>query len=213
MQTWYAFLKGAGPGRVWYCVGMGDGTRWAFVPLDQYQDRFLEGVWTSKTERWEFRNGTVRLTRDRHSGQGNYRMQGHIVKMTNMPASEYAVYLDRDQGQLTLMSRQGAASILTREGGAVTEQQIGQALIGQWLSGPETGHARLNIQPLPGASSYSLRLLSQGQGETTCTFTVVGKELLATFPNGSQERIRFALTGNNLTLSFPRMPEIRFTRQ
>ena len=88
-------------------------------------------------------------------------------------------------------------------------------LSGSWMSGPETGYARLSIQPVPASPFYLLRLSSQGQGEIVCTFSinVAGGELWATYPNGAQSRIRVYLAGNSLTLYFPGMPEIRFTRQ
>jgi hypothetical protein len=227
-EAWYAFLSGTGPERVWYCIETGVGTRWAFVPLEQYQGDPLEGVWVSKTERWEFKNGVVRLTRDGHTGEGSYSIKGHIAAMTGMPAKEYAIYVDKKQGRLTLMSREKRASILTREGGQggtpqvqappqqlTPEQQIGQMLCGSWMSGPETGYARLSIQPVPASPFYLLRLSSQGQGEIVCTFSinVAGGELWATYPNGAQARIRVYLAGNSLTLYFPGMPEIRFMRQ
>ena len=227
-EAWYAFLNGTGPERVWYCIETGVGTRWAFVPLEQYQGDVLEGVWVSKTERWEFKNGVVQLTRDGHTGRGRYSIKGHIATMTGMPADEYAIYVDKKQGQLTLMSRERRASILTREGGQggtpqvqappqqlTPEQQIGRMLCGSWMSGPETGYARLSIQPVSASPFYLLRLSSQGQGEIVCTFSinVAGGELWATYPNGAQSRIRVYLAGNSLTLYFPGMPEIRFTRQ
>ncbi|MBR5734162.1 MAG: hypothetical protein IKX79_01300, partial [Desulfovibrionaceae bacterium] len=225
IQTWYAFLKGQGPERVWYCIGMGDGTRWALVPLEQYQEQFLEGVWISDTERWEFKGNTVQLTRDGHTGRGTFHLKEHILSATNMPADEYAVYLDREHGRMTLITRRGVASILTREGMAQPSAGTGgsqapqaappaaQALAGQWLSGPETGYARLSITPVPGTQFFNLRLVSQGQGETVCTFAVSGQQLLATFRDNSRAIIRYALINNSLTLFFPNMPEIRFTRQ
>ena len=220
----YAFLKGQGPERLWYCIGMGDGTRWAFVPLEQYRGGMLDGVWVSKTERWEFNGHTVRLSRDGHTGKGTFRMDGHVLHTIGMPFDEYAVYLDREHGRLTLMAREGVASILTREGGpqkpvpSATGQGGGNApagreLVGNWVSGPETGQARLSITPVPNTPYYNLRLLSQGQGETVCTFAVRGQELLATFRNNTRTIIRYALADGRLTLYFPNMPEITFTRQ
>ena len=220
VQTWYAFLKGQGPDRIWYCIGMGDGTRWAFVPLEQYEGTPLEGVWTSKTERWVFKGNTVQLTRDGHTGQGTFSLDGHILSANNMPAPEYAVYVDKEHGRLTLITRQGVASILTREGGQTQTPQApiamipaGQQLVGNWVSGPETGHARLTIMPVPGTAFFNMRLVSQGQGEVVCTFAVSGQELLATFRDGSRAVIRFMLMNRRLTLYFPKMPEISFTRQ
>ena len=215
VEILYAFLKGQGPERLWYCIGMGDGTRWAFVPLEQYRGGMLDGVWVSKTERWEFNGHTVRLSRDGHTGKGTFRMDGHVLRTVGMPFGEYAVYMDREHGRLTLMAREGVASILTREGGPQkpAPQAMGQGLVGNWVSGPETGHARLTISQVPDTPYYNLRLLSQGQGETACTFAVRGQELLATFRNGSRVVIRHALADGRLTLYFPNMPEITFTRQ
>ena len=220
VQTWYAFLKGQGAERIWYCIGMGDGTRWAFVPLEQYEGTPLEGVWTSKTERWEFKGNTVQLTRDGHTGKGTFTLNGHILNASNMPAPEYAVYVDKEHGRLTLITREGVASMLTREGGQppapkqpVALLPAGQQLVGNWVSGPETGHARLSIMPVQGTPFFNMRLVSQGQGETVCTFAVSGQELLATFRDGSRAVIRFTLMNRQLTLYFPNMPEIHFTRQ
>ena len=221
VQTWYAFLKGQGQERVWYCIGMGDGTRWAFVPLEQYEGNPLEGVWTSKTERWEFKGNTVQLTRDGHTGQGEFKLNGHILSATNMPAAEYAVYVDKEHGRLTLITRQGVASILRREGGQPpampqpqgAEHPAGQQLVGNWVSGPETGYARLSIMPVQGTTYFNMRLISQGQGETVCTFAVSGQKLLATFRDGSRAVIRYTYMNHQLTLFFPRMPEISFIRQ
>ena len=220
VQTWYAFLKGEGTARTWYCIGMGDGTRWALVPLERYQENILDGAWVSSTERWEFGRGTVRLTRDGHSGIGTYNLKGNILTASNMPAPEYAVFVDKEQGRLTLMSRQGAASILTREGESRGGQQQpaivfppGQDLVGNWLGGPETDYARLQIQPVPGTPYFNLHLQRQGREKTVCTFAVSDGQLLATFGDGSRAAIRFLRAGNRLTLHFPAIPEMRFTRQ
>ncbi|MBO6171603.1 MAG: hypothetical protein J6N67_05530, partial [Desulfovibrio sp.] len=219
----YAFLKGQGPGRLWYCIGMGDGTRWAFVPLEQYRGGMLDGVWTSKTERWVFSGHTVQLTRDGHTGKGAFRMDGHILHAVGMPFDEYAVYVDQEHGRLTLMAREGVASILTREGGPQPHAgqpgqppaaaQAGQELAGNWSSGPVAGNARLAITPVPGTPYFNLRLSLQGQGDIACTFAVSGDALLATFSDGARERISYAIVGSELLLKSQRLPVRRFARQ
>ncbi|MBO4300526.1 MAG: hypothetical protein J5861_02880 [Desulfovibrio sp.] len=228
VQTWYAFLKGQGPERVWYCIGMPDGTRWAFVPLGQYRSGMLDGVWTSKTERWQFSGHTVQLTRDGHTGKGAFRMDGHILNAVGLPFNEYAVYMDREHGRLTLISREGVASILTREGGPQPQAQsrtaphpqqagpdngaaAGQQLLGTWLASGQTGNARLVITPVPGTPYFNLRF--SGRGHIACTFAVSGDTLLATFSDGSRERIGYAIVGKELRLRSQRLPWQRFTRQ
>ncbi|MBQ9405405.1 MAG: hypothetical protein IJU37_01540 [Desulfovibrio sp.] len=212
VQTWYAFLKGQGSGRVWYCIGMPDGTRWAFVPLEQYKGGMLDGVWTSKTERWQFSGHTVQLTRDGHTGRGTFRMDGHVLQAIGMPFNEYAVYLDQEHGRLTLMSREGVASILTREGEPTAPLVVvpaGQQLVGNWGS----GHARMSIMPVPGTPFFNLWLHVEGQGAIVCTFAVSGDALLATFGDGYRERIPYVLKGSELQLQSQRLPVQRFIRQ
>ncbi|MBQ3893078.1 MAG: hypothetical protein II737_06760, partial [Mailhella sp.] len=116
VQTWYTFLQGSGAQRVWYCIGMGDGTRWGFFPMERYSAGTLEGTWTSKTEKWVFKGNTVTLTRDGHTGSGTFSVHDNIAVMTGMPADEYAFHASPEEGRLTLISRKGVASILTREG-------------------------------------------------------------------------------------------------
>ncbi len=116
VQTWYTFLQGSGAQRVWYCIGMGDGTRWGFFPMERYNAGTLDGTWTSKTEKWVFKGNTVTLTRDGHTGSGTFNVHDNIAVMTGMPAKEYAFHASPEEGRLTLISRKGVASILTREG-------------------------------------------------------------------------------------------------
>ncbi|MCR5814542.1 MAG: hypothetical protein K6G15_08650 [Desulfovibrio sp.] len=202
IETWYAFLDGAGLDRTWYMIGMGNGTRWAFVPLERYQAAALEGVWTSKTERWEFRGNTVQLTRDGHTGRGRFDLKGHLLWVTGMPRDCYAVYLEPRLGHLTLMSRKGEASILTRQGGASPVQRFE----GSWQS-PETG-IRCEISKVPASAWYSLRLQRPGQ-ESRCTFAVQGNSLYATFANGQQMIIGFAFRQGELFLFFPQSAPLR----
>lgn len=219
VQTWYAFLKGQGPERVWYCIGMGDGTRWAFVPLEQYRAGMLDGVWTSKTERWQFSGNTVLLTRDGHTGKGTFRMDGHVLNAVGMPFNEYAVYMDREHGRLTLISREGVASILTREGGPQPQARQDNggagtgALAGTWFGGAQAGPALMTIAPVSGTPYFNLRLVAPGRGEIACTFAVAGNALLATFRDGSRERIPFVFAGRELLLQSQRLPVNRFVRQ
>ena len=206
IETWYAFLDGAGLERTWYMIGMGNGTRWAFVPLERYQPASLEGVWTSKTERWEFRGNSVQLSRDGHTGRGRFVLKGHILHVTGMPRDSYAVYLEPRFGKLTLMSRKGEASILTREGG----QRDPQHFQGNWLS-PETG-IRCEIRSVPASACYTLRLLRPGQ-ESRCTFAVQGNALYATFANGQKMIIGYEFRQGELILHFPQSAPLRLLPQ
>ena len=218
IQVWYAFLEGQGPDRTWYLIGMGDGTRWALLPLERFAGAPLDGVWVSKTERWEFSGTTVTLTRDGHTGSGTFRLAGHILEATGMPRKTYAVALDTSRTHLTLMSREGEASILTRKVPAPASSQKSEKdavaqLLGAWISGPETGYASLTIRPVPSTPYCILRLVSKGQGETVCTVAVQGDRLLATFRDNTHAVIPYTFLQGRLTLFFPRMPEISFTRK
>ena len=202
IETWYAFLDGAGYDRTWYMIGMGNGTRWAFVPLERYQPEALQGVWTSKTERWEFQGDRVQLTRDGHTGQGRFVLKGHILSVSGMPRDCYAVYLAPQFGQLTLMSRKGEASLLTREGGPIATKRFE----GTWQS-QEAG-IRCEISKVPASAYYSLRLMRPGQ-ECRCTFAVQGNSLYATFANGQQMIIGYEFQGRELILLFPQSAPLR----
>ncbi|MBQ1845880.1 MAG: hypothetical protein II132_08100, partial [Desulfovibrio sp.] len=156
VETWYLFLKNHGASRIWYGIGMGDGARWAFVPLEQYQPGILEGVWTGPSERWEFRGGTVRLDYRGQHGTGSFTLRDNVMACTGMPSSEYAVWLDREQDRLYLMSREKRISELKREGAARPAPQpapqpgiAAPALAGVWLSAGQP-QARLVIAPVPG---------------------------------------------------------------
>ena len=205
VQTWYMFLKGQGQSRIWYCIGMGDGTRWAFVPLEQYVPNLLDGVWTSKTERWVFQGNSVELTRDNHTGRGTFTMNGHVMNATGMPFSQYAVYADTENGRLTLISREGVASLLTREGSAKKEV----SLSGNWIGNDQS---RLSIQPVPNTPYFNLRYTAKDRSEIVCTFAIEGDNLMATLKDGSHLIIPFSLKNTVLTLTFPKMPQLHFTR-
>ncbi|MCR5563286.1 MAG: hypothetical protein K6F46_07955, partial [Desulfovibrio sp.] len=198
---------------------MGDGTRWAFVPLEQYRAGMLDGVWTSKTERWQFSGNTVRLTRDGHTGTGTFRMDGHILHAVGMPFNEYAVYMDREHGRLTLISREGVASLLTREGGPQLQARQDNAgagarqLTGTWISVAQAGPALMTITPVSGTPYFNLRLVVPARGEIACTFAVEGNALLATFRDGARERIPYVFAGGELLLQSQRLPVNRFVRQ
>lgn len=227
MDTWYAFLRGSGPSRTWYCIGEGTGTRWALIPIEQYQPSLLEGVWTSKTERWEFRGNTVTLSRDGKTGSGQFTLEDNILKASNMPFPEYAVYLNREQGRLSLMSREKRVSILRSETVATgqpvqkqqtTPQQQGQVvkpqdLVGTWQGTAPQAKAWLRIQPVAGTQYYNLRYKQEGQQMLACTFAVSGQKLLATFQDGWQESISFGLNGNRLQLKSMRLMIQDFVRQ
>ena len=219
VETWYLFLKNHGAGRIWYGIGMGDGARWAFVPPEQYQPGLLEGVWTGPRERWEFRSGTVRLDYRGQHGTGSFTLRDNVMACTGMPSSEYAVWLDREQDRLYLMSREKRISELKREGAArpapQPEAQPGiaaPALAGVWLSAGQP-QARLVIAPVPGTPFLNVYASLQGQHLCACTTALGQNALLATCSDGWQERIPFAFSGAQLRLQSQRLPAGPFLRQ
>ena len=125
MQNWYAFLNGLGKSRVWYLIEEDVDTHWALYPLESYEGGFA-GTWVSATEKWVFgTDGTVQLTRDGQTGRGRYSIHDNIVRMTGMPADEYAFHVDLNKTQLLLIARRsdgkGVLSKLTREGAAAPQ--------------------------------------------------------------------------------------------
>ncbi|MBQ7608840.1 MAG: hypothetical protein IJU76_12875 [Desulfovibrionaceae bacterium] len=206
VQTWYTFLQGSGKNRVWYCIGMGDGTRWALVPLESYQGNPLEGVWTSATEQWSFQGNTVRLSREGRTYEGSYQLNGHILSATNLPFGRYAVYKDQDGQKLTLMTRDGHVSLLTRKA-----QTMGASLLGNWIG--QSGQERLNVASVPNTQFINLSLMLPGQMPIVCTCAQKDHELFATFQNGSHAVLSYTLQGNSLTVAFPMLPVLHFVRQ
>ena len=238
VESWYAFLSGTGENRVWYLVGEGDGVRSMLVPLEQYKPEVLDGLWRSDTELWKFDHGRVEYMRIKEKlvAKGTYTVHNDLIKMNNMPFDEYAFYYDRAHRQLTLVPReQKRVSVLKKVSDTVTDVTvkkdnssdnskkaadnkaaagIGSFIAGNWLSGTDTGNAKMTIASYPGTPYFSMQLLSRGQGMTICTFSVNGSQLDATFPDGTREKIGIYMADENtLTLYFPNMPPISFKRQ
>ena len=88
----------------------------------------------------------------------------------------------------------------------------GALLCGQWLSDASIGNARLTITSFPGTQLYSLHLVTRGQGVIVATFKVVSGKLAMLYANGSRGEVGYRLSGGQLTLLFPGMPPISFTR-
>ena len=138
---------------------------------------------------------------------------------TGMPSSEYAVWLDREQDRLYLMSREKRISELKREGAARPAPQpapqpgiAAPALAGVWLSAGQP-QARLVIAPVPGTPFLNVYASLQGQHLCACTAALGQNALLATYSDGWQERIPFAFSGAQLRLQSQRLPAGPFLRQ
>lgn len=242
VESWYAFLSGSGNDRIWYLVGEGDGVRSMLVPLEQYKPENLEGVWRSDSELWRFYDGKVEYMRlkEKLVAKGTYTTRNDLIKMQNMPFDEYAYYFDRANNQLTLVSsEQKRVSVLKKVSDTVsnvTDNNVNTTdnsdytadkpvdvpnhnsmqvpLVGSWISGSDTGNARMTIVSFPGTPFFNLHLVSKGQGTTICFFSIVNNSLYATYLDGSKGIIGFNMTDENtLTLYFPNMPPISFTRQ
>ncbi|MCR5085544.1 MAG: hypothetical protein K6A65_08610, partial [Succinivibrionaceae bacterium] len=115
IQSWYPFLKGSGPDRVWYCIGMGDGTRWALYPIEQYRGQ-PQGTFTSKNERWVFEGGKVTYTRLGKTYTGTFTVKGNIFTATGLPQDRYSFHYNHKNGDLTIKGMGKLTSILHREG-------------------------------------------------------------------------------------------------
>ncbi len=225
VQTWYAFLDGQGPGRIWWFIGMGDGRRWALVPIEQYQDGFLEGVWSSDKERWEFRGQTVRLAYMGQRGDGTFSLRENVLSCTGMPSPEYALYFDRRQNTLYMLSSDNRLSVLRREGAAGPQlpqrpqpkpqpQRVPAAaeLAGSWHAADPMVPARLDIVPVAGTPYLNIYYAYRGQQVWACTAAISGSELLATFSDGSRERMRYVFAGGALVLDSRRIHVQGFIR-
>ena len=227
VQTWYAFLDGQGPGRVWWFIGMGDGDRWAMVPVEQYQDGFLEGVWIGEHQRWEFRGQTVRLTYNGQQGEGTFSLKENVLSCTGMPSPQYAIYFDRRQNTLYMMSSDKRHAVLRREGAAGPQVQpqhepkpnpqprrvpTAAELAGGWHAADPMVPAKLDIVPVTGTPYLNIYYAYRGQPIWACTAAISGGELLATFSDASQERIRYAFAGRALVLASRRLHVQSFIR-
>ncbi len=204
IASWYTFLDGTGPTRSWYFISIGDGTRWALYPMEYYQNG-LEGTWVSKTERWVFKGNTVTLTRDGQTGSGTIKVDGNRFSATGMPFKDYAFHVDRARGKLVLMSREGVASMLTREGAPVSAQPAAAPAspVGEWRAAAGADHSGVTIQEVSGTPWFNMRLVGRDGRVTVGTFAVRNDRFLVTLRDGSHQQIYFSLTATTLTLKFP----------
>jgi hypothetical protein len=228
VESWFAFLSGAGtgPGRSWFLIGMLDGTRMALYPIEDYPKN-LRGVWSSGTERWQFdRDGTVRLMRDGRTVTGSYSVDGSVIRMSGMPADEYAFHLDRRQERLLLMSRDKRLSVLsgkppadetapaaaspspaaapaTAPAPAAAPAGDPRALIGRWASpdGPERN--AVLIGRAGQFSTYTILITAEGKTQAGLfRATDVPGRLQATFHDGTMAKLTWRLSGRSLAIGF-----------
>lgn len=219
VASWYTFLDGSGPARSWYLISIGDGTRWGLFPIEYYQNA-LEGTWVSKTERWVFKGGTVTLTRDRQTGSGTIQVNGNRISATGMPFKEYAFHVNRSKGKLVLMSKEGVASFLTREGSApqpaaapaVNPAKTAASLVGEWRAQEGSEYSSASIRAVPNTAWFTMRLVNREGWEMASTFGVKGDRLLLTLRNGSHLDLHFTLTATTLSLTFPDGRTAAFSR-
>ena len=211
IASWYTFLDGSGPTRNWYFISIGDGTRWGLYPIEYYQNG-LEGTWVSDTERWVFKGNTVTLTRDGQSGSGTIQVDGNRFSATGMPFKEYAFHVDRARGKLVLMSKEGVASMLTREGQAPASAPPLASLAGEWRANAGADYTGVSIQAVSGTPWFNMRLVGRDGRETVSTFGIKEDRLLLTLRDGSHLDLRFTLTAATLTLTFPDGRTISFSK-
>ena len=211
IASWYTFLDGSGPTRNWYFISIGDGTRWGLYPMEYYQNG-LEGTWVSDTERWVFKGNTVTLTRDGQSGSGTIQVEGNRFSATGMPFKEYAFHVDRSRGKLVLMSREGVASMLTREGQAPVSAPQVASLAGEWRAAAGADYTGAAIQAVSGTPWFNMRLVGRDGRVTASTFGIKEDRLLLTLRDGSHLDLRFTLTATTLTLTFPDGRTISFSK-
>ena len=212
VKTFFAFLDGQGEDRIWRTVEMGEGTRWALVPIEQYRNIPLEGVWSDDNERWEFRGQTVRLTYNGQHGEGTFSLKDNILTCTGMPASEYAVWYDRAMDRLCLMARFGTTTrscVLCRE----DKQMPASSLAGRWTAQSPQGPVQIDAAPVAGTPYFNLSLSMRDRIGEVCTVSVGRDQLFATYGDGWQECIDYALKDGRLLLRSQRLPALSFTRQ
>ena len=160
------------------------------------------------------------LTRDGQTGSGTIQVNGHRFSATGMPFNEYAFHVDSARNKLVLMSKEGVASFLTREGSAPppepaptpTPVPATPSLAGEWRAAATSEYASVSIQAIPGTAWFNMRLVNQEGWEMVSTFGIKGDKLLLTLRNGSHLDLRFALTANSLTLTFPDGRAATFSR-
>lgn len=226
IQGYFCFLDGTGPQRQWYLVGLGDGTRSLLIPLEQLNPQDLQGQWQSATELWTFKGNEVELYRHKEKlkAKGTFSVTNNLIKALNMPFDEYCYYIDKDNTHMTLITRDGHASFLTKVNSSsaikkenntdrtVSASAEGDYLIGNYLSGADTGNAALTIQRVNNSKQFSAYMQTKGQGNISFVFNLSPEYFAAVFPNGERQNVGFRFNNNTLTLFFKNMPPITFKK-
>ena len=176
-------------------------------------------------ERWEFRGQTVRLAYMGQQGDGTFSLRENVLSCTGMPSPEYALYFDRRQNTLYMLSSDNRLSVLRREGAAGPQlpqqpqqppqpQRVPAAaeLAGSWHAADPMVPARLDIVPVAGTPYLNIYYAYRGQQVWACTAALSGSELLATFSDGSRERMRYVFAGRALVLDSRRIHVQGFIR-
>lgn len=226
VQSYYCFLESSGTNRQWYLVGLGDGTRSLLVPLKAFNKNRVQGIWVSDTEYWNIAADRIILYRPKEKlkASSTYEVVNNLIKADSLPFAEYAFYIDKSNNHLTLMSRDGHVSFLTRKETELDSGTVGPSAdvvngssgreitlpAGEYLSGQDSGYARMTLKKT--SAGFEMTIYSRGQGTVSCTFTVEDNYLDARFANGQTQRIGYHLHGDYLTLFFENMPPITFRR-
>lgn len=230
MSTLYLFLEENGSLHQWYAIETGVGTRFLLVPLSEFSGDPLEGEWSSDTEIWKFRDGKVNYQRLKKGEEinvdGTYTVNNNMIRVKGLRFDEYAFYVNHERNGLSLVSRKGHISTLTGKGHAVKRENTSDAepdakpspeavqqLEGFYVSGADTGYARLTVNKFADTGYYSMFLETRGQGNIICNFRVTGNQLDATFPDGSRTMIGYRLDTGGITLYFPDMPPLQLYRK
>ena len=230
-RTWYMFLDQNQYSADWYSVQTPSGVRYGLYPLRNLSAQVLEGEWKSDTEIWKFSNGHLNYERikkgEELKKEGSYSLKGNLLVTDGARYPQFAVHVDRAAGKLYLIARDGHYSVLSRDPSTITAPVSGDktkpdvpapapasgALDGVYISGADTGNARLTIRKFEGTEFYSMFLETKGQGNIVCNFSVAGNIMNATYPDGSRSEIRFTYDGRTMVLYFPNMPPLSLTRQ
>jgi hypothetical protein len=235
LQSYYCFMESQGAERQWYLIGMGDGTRSLLVPLDSLKPDLLEGTWVSESEIWNFKGNQVEQYRIREKlkAKGEFSCENNLIKARNMPFDEYCFYIDKKNAHMTLITRDGHASFLTRKESLQSSNQKNistvqpsdntqsqpvntnpavSELSGRYMSGSDTGNAVLTIEKINSSLMYSAFMQTKGQGNIRFVFTVGANDFMAEFPNGERQKIGYRFQNGYLTLFFENMPPISFKK-
>ena len=180
-------------------------------------------MWTSDTEYWNITSDAILLYRfkEKLKATGSYSTFNNLLRTDGLPFEEYAFYADKTGTHLTLMTRDGHVSFLTRkenpevqtETEAKPDSPVSSSqrpnLEGRYQSDAETGHASMVITRK--GQDFEMVINSKGQGTIICYFTVQENYLDARFGNGERQKIGYHIhDGDYLTLFFDHMPPITF---